>query len=126
MRAEPDHKVMAWLDEQRADELWLTAINTAELLFGVARLPNGARKLQLGDALACTLDEDFNGKILPFDAAVAVAFANLAVIREAKGRLGSIADTQIAAICLHHRASLATRNVRHFEDMGLHLIDPWA
>ncbi len=125
MREEPNARVSAWLDEQKSDELWLTSINTAELLFGVARLPNGARKRQLENALESTLEEDFSGRILPFDADAAVLFARLAADREAAGKSGSIADTQIAAICRLHGASLATRNVKHFEGAGFSLINPW-
>jgi toxin FitB len=125
MRAEPDKRVMHWLNEQRSDDLWLTAVNTAELMFGVARLPEGARKQQLSSVLASTFENDFSGRILSFDAEAAEVFAGLAAMREAAGRIGSLADTQIAAICLLHRATLATRNVKHFEDAGLPLINPW-
>jgi toxin FitB len=126
MRDKPDSRVAAWLDEQKSEELWLTSINTAELLFGVARLPSGARKTQLESALVSTLKEDFSGRVLSFDADAAAVFAKIAADREASGKVSSIADTQIAAICMLHGAALATRNVRHFEGIGLSLINPWA
>jgi toxin FitB len=126
MRDKPDLRVAAWLDEQKSDELWLTSINAAELLFGIARLPNGVRKTQVESALVSTLKEDFSDRILSFDADAAVVFAKLAANREASGKVGSIADTQIAAICMLHGAALATRNVRHFEGIGLSLVNPWA
>jgi toxin FitB len=126
MRENRDSQVSAWLDDQRSDELWLTSINTAELLFGVARLPNDARKKQLESVLATTLEQDFSGRILPFDADAAVVFATLAADREAAGKVGSTADTQIAAICLFHGALFAIRNVKHFEGSGLSLINPWS
>jgi toxin FitB len=125
MRVESDRRVMQWLDGQPTDELWLTAINSAELMFGILRLPEGERKRQLANALTQTLDEDFSGRILPFDAEAAELFANIAAKREAQGRIGSLADTQIAAICLVRGATLATRNVRHFDDIGLSIINPW-
>jgi toxin FitB len=125
MRTQPNKHVMKWLDDQKSGDLWLTAVNTAELMLGVARLPKGARKSQLASALATTLDEDFSGRILPFDTEAAAVYADLAVQREAIGRTGSIADTQIAAICLVHGATFATRNVKDFEAMGLVLINPW-
>jgi toxin FitB len=126
MRDKPDSRAAAWLDEQKSDELWLTSINAAELLVGVARLPNGVRKTQLESVLASTLKEDFSDRILSFDPDAAVVFAKLAAEREASGKVSSIADTQIAAICMLHGAALATRNVRHFEGIGLSLINPWA
>jgi toxin FitB len=125
MRVEPDSSVIKWLDKQPPDELWLTAINAAELMFGIVRLPDGERKRQLANALAETLNEDFSGRILPFDAQAAERFATIAAKRESQGRVGSVADTQIAAICIVHSATLATRNVRHFDDIGLSLVNPW-
>ena len=81
MRPRPATAVLAWLDSQQTDQLWLTAVNVAELMFGVARLPQGARQLQLADAIAAMLDEDFADRVLSFDAAAAAAYAELAARR---------------------------------------------
>jgi hypothetical protein len=35
-------------------------------------------------------------------------------------------DTQIAGIALARRAGIVTRNLRHFADAGLQVIDPWS
>ena len=70
-----------------------------------------------------TLEEDL--PVLPFDEAAAVDYAALAAMREARGLKVPVADAMIAATCLSHRATLATRNVRDFAGMGLDLIDPW-
>ena len=125
MRPRPATAVLAWLDRQQTDQLWLTAVNVAELMFGVARLPQGARQLQLADAIAAMLDEDFAGRVLSFDADAAAAYAELATGRERAGRPIAMADAQIAAICLHHGATLATRNAKDFDGLGLSLVNPW-
>ena len=70
-------------------------------------------------------EEDFVGRILPFDAHAAVEYANLVASAEAKGRGVLMADAQIAAICRNHGASIATRNVRDFEFSGIEVINPW-
>jgi toxin FitB len=36
-----------------------------------------------------------------------------------------MSDTQIAGIALARRATLATRNVRHFDDLKISIVDPW-
>jgi predicted nucleic acid-binding protein len=46
-------------------------------------------------------------------------------MRENTGLSVSMADAQIAAICLARGATLATRNTKHFEGLGLTLINPW-
>jgi len=125
MRVEPDAQVVRWLDAQQPDLLWLTSINVAELLYGLARLPEGARKRALAQTVADMLAQDFANRILSFDVEAATVFASLAAQRERIGQPVSQADAQIASICLTHQAQLVTRNTRHFEGLGLVLVNPW-
>ena len=125
MRPAPDSSVLNWLNTQVAGELWLNSVVVSELLFSIARLPAGARKRQLADTLAAMLEQDFAGRILPFDLEAAVIYAELAAGGEAKGRPVAMVDGQIAAICLAQGATLATRNLKHFGGLGLVLVNPW-
>ena len=125
MRPAPDPSVLNWLNTQIAGELWLNSVVVSELLFSIARLPAGARKRQLAETFAAMLEQDFAGRILPFDLEAAVIYAELAAGCEAKGRPVEMADAQIAAICLAQGAKLATRNLKHFEGLGLVLVNPW-
>ena len=125
MRAKPDPVVLDWLDAQQPDDLWLNSVVAAELLFGVARLPEGARKQQLALAVSAMLEQDFAAQILSFDLSAASVYAVMLAERERIGASMAIADAQIAAICLSRDATLATRNTRHFEGVGLSLMNPW-
>ena len=125
MRPAPDASVLNWLNTQVAGELWLNSVVVSELLFGIARLPAGARKRLLTDTFAAMLDQDFAGRILPFDLEAAVIYAELSAACEAKGQPVAMADGQIAAICLAQGAKLATRNLKHFEGLGMVLVNPW-
>ena len=125
MRAKPDPAVLAWLDAQPPDDLWLNSVVAAELLFGVARLPEGAPKQQLALAVSAMLEQDFAGQILSFDLNAASVYAVMLAERERIGQTMAMADAQIAAICLSRDATLATRNTRHFEGLGLALMNPW-
>jgi predicted nucleic acid-binding protein len=125
MRTEPDAAVLAWLNDQPADTLWLNSVVVSELLYGVARLPDGKRRAQLALAVQAMLAEDFAGRVLPFDLEAAVVYADLVAMRERQGQPIDVADAQIAAICLAHGATLATRNTKHFEGVGLTLMNPW-
>jgi toxin FitB len=125
IRPEPDEGVMKWLDSLDTAAVATTAITAAELLHGVARLPAGRRKEQLGEAISEILDEDFEGRVEPFDAPAATHCADLLSDRETAGRPISTADAQIAAICRKLEATLATRNTSDFEDTGIDLVDPW-
>jgi predicted nucleic acid-binding protein len=126
MSPHPDPGVVVWLDEQPVSEVYLTAVNTAELRYGVARLPDGRRKSSLADRVQRTIDEDFPGRILPFDDEAATHYAHIVVERERRGLSISMADAQIAAICRSNSADLATRNTKDFAFTGIEVIDPWS
>lgn len=126
MRPVPDPGVLTWLNAQATQELWLNSVVVSELLYGIARLSEGARKRQLAQTVSAMLDEDFMGRVLPFDLESAVIYAELVATQERQGLALAMADAQIAAICLAHGAVLARRNVKHFEGLGLTLLNPWA
>ncbi len=125
MRAKPDPRVLEWVDAQPASELVICSITVAEILYGIARMPDGKRKQSLLDLVSAMFDEDFAGNILPFDAGAAVHYAEIAAESEARGRAVEMADVQIAAIGRLHDAVVATRNTRHFDLLGVDLVDPW-
>jgi hypothetical protein len=127
MRARPDTAVVAWLDAQQSDDLHLTTVTAAELLFGVARMPTGSRKTSIASAIADMLEHDFADRILPFDTSAAVDYGELVARREQLGRPIGMADAMIAATALSAGAScVATRNTKDFGDTGLTLVNPWS
>ncbi len=125
MRMRPDPAVLAWLDAQDTDQLFLTSVSVAEILYGIARMPEGRRKHQLFEMAEGMFDEDFSGRLLAFDEHAAVYYAELVAQRDAAGRPIGMADAQIAAICRRCDATLATRNTRDFEALGILLINPF-
>ncbi len=122
-RPTPSVQVLAWVDAQ--DGVAITATTAAELLHGVARLPDGARKSGLADAIREMLDGPLRDNVLAFDRDAASHYAEIVAAREAVGRPISIADAQIAAICRSRGATLGTRNVRDFESVGITVVNPW-
>ena len=126
MRSEPMAAVAAWIAEHDAQDMYLTAVSEAELLYGVAILPAGKRRNALEAAMTRWLNVGFRERILPFDSAAAQAYAEIAAERRRAGRPIGEADCQIAAISRARGATLVTRNVRDFEGTGLKVIDPWS
>lgn len=124
-RINPEPNVVTWLDSLPAAEMATTAITAAELLYGVARLPDGRRRAALAETIEALINDDFRGRVEPFDSLAAQQYATVVVGREKKGRPISTADAQIAAICRVHSATLATRNTGDFTDTGIDLINPW-
>jgi predicted nucleic acid-binding protein len=125
MRAKPSPRVVAWVTEQPATELFTTSITEAEIFFGIELLTKGKRREGLLAAAEAMFAEDLAGRVFGFDSEAARVFSKIAADRRAIGRTISHADAQIAAIGRVRRARLATRNVEDFEDCGLDLVDPW-
>jgi predicted nucleic acid-binding protein len=124
MRPEPNPAVRDWLDEQSAETLYLSSVTLAELLFGIASLPSGQRKIALARTLDGLLDL-FEGRILAFDTEAARAYADLAVQARSIGRGFPTPDGYIAAIARAHGYAVATRDIAPFKAVGLHAVDPW-
>jgi predicted nucleic acid-binding protein len=123
-RAMPDARVLAWLDAQSAESLFLTSITLAEMRFGVAVLPEGKRRTKL-TALIDRVAELYAGRILPFEHGSAQPYAELMARSRAAGRALGLPDAYIAAIAAQHGFEVATRDAAAFEAAGVAVINPW-
>ncbi len=126
MRRQPEERVIAWLDAQPQESVWTTSISIFETRLGLERLAVGKRRRALEEAFGAMIDEDFENRVVVFDRPAAEAAASLAAERFRAGRPVDFRDVQIAGITAARKATLATRNLRHFDGLGLNLIDPWA
>jgi len=125
MRERPDAEVVAWLDRQPPESVWITSITVFESRLGLALLPEGRRRRRLEAAFDQLLNEDLDNRVLAFDSTAATEAARLAAERQRAGRTVDVRDTQIAGITLARRATLATRNRRHFADLTVPVVSPW-
>lgn len=126
MLDKPQQTVLTWFDTQPTGNLFVTTITEAEILTGIALLPNGKRKNGLAVSANHVFTVLFANRILNFDSNAAKYYAEIYAQRHAVGRPISHADCQIAAIACSQEASIATRNVPDFENVGVELIDPWS
>lgn len=120
----PHPTVLAWLDTQAAETLFLSSITVAELLFGIGALPDGKRR----DLLAARIDgllDQFIGRVVDFDTPAARRYADLAVRARAAGKGFPTPDGYIAAIAAAHGFAVASRDTGAFNAAGLTVIDPW-
>ena len=123
MRAEPDARVLAWVAAQPRALLCTTHINQAEILYGIAALPEGRRRAALAVAAEAVFAEDFAGRILPFGAAAVARYSDIVLARRRAGNPIEGFDALIAATALAAGAGIATRDSGGFADCGLTLIN---
>jgi len=126
LKPRPESAVIEWLDAQEPQTLFVTSINLAELLAGIALLPAGRRRTALQLAMAQRIEPLFAGRILNFDTPSAQAFARVNANARAMGNPIGFADCAIAAIAASRGFTLATRNGHDFVGTQIGLIDPWA
>lgn len=125
MQMRPDPVVVSWLDSQAPESVWTTAVSVFEIRFGIELFSPGRRRKALETEFDAMLHDDLSGRIAPFDLAAAEAAAKLAARRQRRGRSVDLRDTQIAGIALARRAALATRDVRHFDELDVTVVSPW-
>lgn len=129
LKPSPAPRVVAWLDE-RFPESAVSTITLFELAAGVALLRRGQRRDTLETAVA-RMTRRFADRVYAFDTAAAEAAARLLATARAAGlslhQLPSkLADLQIAGTAAAYGLTLATRDVKDFEGLGLELVNPWA
>jgi predicted nucleic acid-binding protein len=125
LRPAPSARVLEWMHGEALEAVFTTTITQAELLYGVALLPPGGRKIALDAGIARIFEDRFAGRVLSFYSAAAREYAEIAASRHKAGRRMSEPDARIAAIARSRGARIATRNLRDFVDCGVELIDPW-
>lgn len=126
LRQQPEARVIAWIDAQPLETLFLSAITVAELRAGVALLPTGKRRASLQENLEKRVLPLFAGRVLAFDLSCTQAYAALMSASRATGRAIATADAYIAAIAAANRFTVATRDTGPFEAAGADVVNPWS
>jgi predicted nucleic acid-binding protein len=125
MGPSPEQQVAHWLDFQPRSSVWTTSITVYEVRSGLFAMPAGKRRTALEIRFEQLLQGALQGRILHFDSASAYQAAQLCADRRRRGRPVDVRDTMIAGIVLASHATLATRNVKHFDDIAKSVVNPW-
>ncbi|MBX5174626.1 type II toxin-antitoxin system VapC family toxin [Rhizobium sp. NZLR1b] len=125
-RSVPDVAVIAWLDAQAIETLFLSTITIAELRFGIASMPPGKRQAILHDRLEREVLLHFVERILPFGVTTSQFYSDLMARARLSGKAIGKADGYIAATAAAHGLAVATRDTSPFEAAGLKVINPWS
>ncbi len=125
VRPRPDQTVLDWIESQIPSDLFLAAQTMGELVRGARKVREQARREQFERWIEQDLARQFDGRILPFDVSTAALWGRLMGDGDRAGRRPSAADAQIAAAAIQHDLTLATRNVKDFQNFDIRLLDPW-
>jgi predicted nucleic acid-binding protein len=125
MQLVPDPVVTAWLNRQADSEIWTTSVSVFEIEYGIELMPAGKRRNHLERELANVLAQDLRGRVADLDATAAAEAGRLMAKRRRAGRDYQPEDSMISAIAMTRRATLATRNVKHFDDLPISVLNPW-
>jgi len=124
-KAEPNPDVLAWIDAQTIETLYLSAVTVAELRFGLATMQEGKRRTIYQERLEKEVLPTFAGRVLPFDLDASQAYADLMARARARGNAIGKADGYIAATATACHLMVATRDISPFEAAGLKIVNPW-
>ncbi|NSY51889.1 type II toxin-antitoxin system VapC family toxin [Agrobacterium tumefaciens] len=122
----PDEAVIAWLDAQAVETLFISAITIAELRFGIAAMPSGRRQTILRDRLEGEVLPHFSGRILSFDLTTSQFYSELMARARATRKAIGTADGYIAATAAANGLTISTRDTSPFEAAGVKVINPWS
>lgn len=125
MRPAPEAHVLRWVGNQAAEDLHVTAVTIAEILYGIELISTSRRRDAVRAGAEKMFEAVFADRILTFEDRASRAFSQIASSRRRQGKPMTEFDAQIAAIARVHGATLATRNPYVFEACGVRLVNPW-
>jgi len=124
-KAAPHPRVIEQVERIGSDRTFLSSVTIGELVYGINRLAEGAKRRSL-EAWLIEVEQSYPNQVLAFDTETAHIWGELVARMKTKGRPLSVQDAQIAATAIQHGLHLMTRNVDDFEPTGVMLINPWA
>ena len=125
MKARPVAPVLAWLNSQESEKLYVSAITIGEITHGLRILPDGKRRSELRERFEQFIGRGFDQRVLAYDESAARLYGELMGDRKELGRPSSVPDGQIAAIARCNGLAVATRNILYFENCGIDVVNPF-
>lgn len=121
-KSRPSPKVLAWLQGQQSERLFISVVSLGEIERGIAKVRKS--DAAFAKSLAVWVEDLvllYGDRILAVTAPVAMRWGRLSAQLGHDG-----ADLLIAATALTHGLTVATRNVRHFKPSGVDVVNPFA
>jgi predicted nucleic acid-binding protein len=117
--------VLQWLEDQAMPDLAISVLTLGEIARGVARMGESRRKRALQQWLISELPAQFEGRVLPIDAGVAVTWGELTAKGDDMGRPLPVTDGLLLATASVHGLTMVTRNVGDVDGRGVAVLNPY-
>jgi toxin FitB len=118
--------LVEWMDAHSA-LLFLSVVTVAEIEDGIAKLKREGAARKSADLASWmeTVLHLYGQRILVFDTPTSRIAGGFADLARGKGHAPGFADIIIAATARRHKLTILSRNVRHFEPLGVAVLDPF-
>ena len=118
--------LVKWMDAH-SDSLFLSVVTVAEIEDGIAksRREGATRKSSNLVSWLETVLHLYGDRILAFDAPTARIAGAIADRARGQGHAPGFADIIIAATARCHGLTILSRNIRHFEPLGVAVLNPF-
>jgi predicted nucleic acid-binding protein len=124
-RSQPEQRVTRWLEDTDDSLMYFSVVSIGEVCKGLTVHPEAHRRAWLRNLLDKELRPGLADRVLPVSEAIAERWGVLDGECQLKGLKVNAPDGLIAATALEHELTVVTRNVRHFENLGVTIFNPW-
>ena len=124
-RPQPEPRVTRWLEDTDDELIYFSVVSIGEICKSLIVHPQAHRRAWLRNWLDKELRPWLADRILPVSEAIAERWGLLDGECNLKGITLNAADGMIAATALEHDLTVVTRNVRHFDGLGVPVLNPW-
>jgi predicted nucleic acid-binding protein len=123
IKKSPDERVVRWLSAILRDEAFLSVVTLQELRTGIDLLPAGFKRRDLESWLVSDIHRGYEGRILPITEEITDVCGRLIARGKKAGATPEMNDALIAATAQVHHLQIATLNRKHFERLGVGLVE---
>jgi predicted nucleic acid-binding protein len=124
-RPKPEPKVVAFIESQPLEQLYVSTVTLAEIRFGIELLGDAHRRAALNDWLTHKVRPMFEQRVLPITEDIMLKWRLLVEQGRKAGHTFSQPDLVIAATALDHGLTLVSRDTTDYERTGVPVLNPW-
>jgi predicted nucleic acid-binding protein len=123
-RPRPEKKLVAFIEGQPLDLLYVSSVTLAEIRFGIELVGSATRRAELNDWLTHKVRPMFEQRVLAVSEDVIFKWRMLVEAGRKSGHTYSQPDLFIAATALHHGLTIVTRDTKDYDRARVPVLNP--